>query len=67
MTEHNIIMAKEEDRDEILSLYKAQLGREFCAWAEDYPSNETIDYDFSRDALFVLKEDGIIKAAISIE
>ncbi len=67
MTEHNIIMAKEEDRDEILSLYKAQLGREFCAWDEDYPSNETIDYDFSRDALFVLKEDGIIKAAISIE
>lgn len=65
--EYEIIMATEEDRKEILSLYKTQLGREFCKWDEDYPSNETIDYDLSRDALFVMKRNGSIKAAISID
>jgi len=65
--EYEIVMAAEKDRGEILSLYSAQKGREYCAWDEDYPSNETIDYDFSRDALFVLKKDGGIKAAISLE
>ena len=65
--EYEIVMATEADRDEILSLYKAQLGSECCAWSEDYPSNETIDYDLSRDALFVLKVNDSIKAAISID
>ena len=65
--EYKIITATEEDREEILALYKAQIGRELCPWDEYYPSNETIDADFARDRLFVLKEDGIIKAAISID
>lgn len=65
--EYEIVMATEEDRNEILSLYKAQIGREYCPWDEHYPSNESIDYDFSRDALFVLKVNGSIKAAISVE
>lgn len=61
------MMGKEDDREEILSLYKAQIGQEYCPWNEDYPSNEEIDWDFSRDALFVLKADGQIKAAVSLE
>ena len=65
--EYKIMMATEADRDEILSLYKAQIGRDFCPWNEFYPSGENIDEDLSRDALFVLKTNGIIKAAISIE
>ena len=65
--DYDIVMATEEDRKEIMALYKAQLGREFCPWNEDYPSNETIDYDLSRDALFVLKTEGKIAAAISLE
>ena len=52
--EYNIIMATEADREELLALYKLQLGREFCPWDEDYPSNESIDYDLSRDAVFVM-------------
>ena len=64
---YEIVLASEEDRAGIMSLYKAQLGREFCPWDDEYPSDRTIDWDFSRDALFVLKEDGIIKAAISLE
>ena len=65
--EYEIISAKEEDREEILALYQAQKGREFCPWDDDYPSDETISCDLARDALYVLKEDGIIKAAVSIE
>lgn len=65
--DYKIVMATEEDRDEILSLYKMQLGREFCPWNEDYPSHAEIDFDLSRDALFVLKMDGTIKAAVSID
>ena len=62
-----IVLASEEDRQQILDLYEEQKGREFCPWAENYPSNETIDFDLSRKALFVMKEDGKIIAAISID
>lgn len=65
--EYEVVMATEEDRDEILSLYRAQIGREYCPWNEEYPSNEAIDWDLSRDALFVMKVNGKIKAAVSIE
>ena len=64
---YEIVRAAAEDRDDILALYKAQIGRDFCPWNEEYPSNETIDWDISRDALFVLKMNGSIKAAVSIE
>ncbi len=65
--EYEIVMATEEDRDEVMALYAAQKGRKFCPWSEDYPSDETFDFDLSRDALFVLKTDGSIQAAISLE
>ena len=56
--EYEILLATENDRAEILSIYKAQIGRENCPWTDEYPSNESIDFDLSRDALFVLKMDG---------
>ncbi len=63
-----IIQATEADTEEILRLYKAQLGQEFCAWDEHYPERKDIAYDLSRDALFVMKnEAGEIVAAISID
>ncbi len=65
--EHLIMKAAEEDRKDLLALYRAQIGLPCCPWDEEYPSDETIDWDLSRDALFVLKEDGKILAAISIE
>lgn len=60
-------LATKNDREQILALYEMQKGREFCAWDEDYPSNETIDFDLSRDALFIIKEDNKVIAAISLE
>ena len=65
--DNNIQLATEDDREQLLKLYKEQHGREFCPWNENYPSNETIDFDLSRDALFVMKENDEIIAAISID
>ena len=62
-----ITIATAYDTDELLTLYKSQHGREYCPWEEDYPSRDTIEFDLSRDALFVMKEDGKIIAAISID
>ena len=62
-----IVLASDHDREQIMKLYKEQVGREFCAWDEDYPSEDTIDFDLSRDALFVMKEKDTVIAAISIE
>ena len=65
--DYTIVKATEEDREELLALYEALKGTEFCAWDEEYPGGESITWDLSRDALYVLKEDGKIKAAVSIE
>jgi ribosomal protein S18 acetylase RimI-like enzyme len=62
-----IVLASEDDRKEILELYKAQLGRKYCAWNEEYPGDETITFDLSRDALFVMKRKDKIIGAVSLE
>ncbi len=64
---YEIENASQKDKDEILALYRMQIGREFCPWDEHYPSEETIEDDLSRDALFALKMGGKIKAVISID
>ena len=56
------------EKEEILALYKSQLGREFCPWTESYPTEKEIDFDLSRDSLFVMKNKaGHIIATISID
>lgn len=65
--EYEIVLATEEDKEELMSLYKVQIGKDCCPWNEEYPSEESVDWDLSRDALYVLKMNGSIKAAVSIE
>lgn len=60
-------LAKNEERDEILKLYKMQLGRKFCPWDDHYPSEDTISFDLKRDALFLMEIDGKIVSVISID
>ncbi len=64
---YDIVLAVKEDTDEVLALYDKQKGKEFCPWTDDYPGIETIDFDLKRDALYVMKEEGKIIAAISLE
>lgn len=63
-----IVMATAADTDAVLRLYREQVGREFCFWNEYYPGLDTVEFDLSRDSLFVMKnEKGEIIAAISAE
>lgn len=65
--ERIIVHATETDKEKVLSLYRTMLYGP-AAWNENYPSEETIDFDLSRDALYVMKnETGEILAAISID
>ena len=66
--EYRIMTADTSDTDAVLALYREQLGREYCFWTEEYPGPETVEFDLSRDALFVMKdENGAVIAAISLE
>ena len=46
-----IVQAEEKDKEEILRLYKTQLGREFCPWDETYPGEKEIEFDLSYERL----------------
>lgn len=64
---HEICLALPTDKDKILALYKTMLYGP-ADWNENYPNEETIGFDMSRDALFVMKNDADeVIAAISID
>lgn len=64
---NKIYTATKEDSKEILALYRTFLYGA-ADWNEYYPNEETIEFDLSRNALFVMKnDDGEIIAAISID
>ena len=64
---NRITLAASEDKEEILALYKTMLYGP-ADWNEYYPNGDTIDFDMSRNALYVMKNDiGEIIAAISID
>lgn len=49
--------ASEDDKNEILALYRSLAGTEFCAWTENYPGEADIEGDLSREGLFCLKDE----------
>lgn len=56
------------DKAAILGLYHSLVGTKFCAWTQDYPAEEDVERDLSRDALFCLEnEKGQIVGTISID
>lgn len=64
---NTIGLAKKSDTAEILALYRCNLNGP-ADWNMDYPNEETIAFDLSRDALFVMKnEKNEIIATISID
>ena len=66
--DYRIVRATARDAEGVLRLYRAQLGRAYCFWDEDYPGPDTIEADLAREGLFVMKDasDEIV-AAISVE
>lgn len=61
-------LAKEEDKEQILSLYRSVIGSQGCTWSMDYPNQEMMQGDFKREALFVLKNhENEIVGAVSVD
>ncbi|MCI5751515.1 MAG: GNAT family N-acetyltransferase [Oscillospiraceae bacterium] len=64
---NKILTASYEDKQEILELYRTMLYGP-ADWNEYYPNEDTIEFDLSRNALYVMKNDeGQIISAISID
>lgn len=45
--------ARREEAEEILQLYRSLIGTEYCVWTENYPTEREVEFDLSRNALFV--------------
>ena len=68
MEEYFFCNANESDSEELLRLYQSVKKTGYCRWTQDYPGKSTIEFDLSRDALYVLKNtDGDIIGAISVD
>ena len=48
---------RKEEADTVLKLYRSLLGTPYCVWTEDYPTEKEVEFDFSRDALFCMRDD----------
>lgn len=61
------VLANEEDKNEILSLYRSLVGTPYCAWTDIYPGEQEVNGDMARGDLYCLKDDGKIVGTISID
>ena len=57
--------AKRTDKEEVLALYALCRQCEGCTWADDYPGETQFETDMACRALYVLRKDGCIVAAMS--
>lgn len=68
MADLNFTKATADDKEEILALYRSLVGTEYCVWTLDYPTEEEVEGDLSRDGLFCMKDsEGKIVGTISID
>lgn len=62
-----IVHATPEDAGAVLKLYRSLLGGA-ALWTEQYPDENTIEFDLKRDALFLIKNDrNEVIASLSID
>ena len=69
MTEYEglfLLPATEAQSDEILALYRSQIGQGTSDWNEYYPDMACIQDDLADHALYTVQQDGRIIAAISL-
>lgn len=61
-------LGTEQEKEELLSLYRSVIGSEGCTWSQEYPSEAILEGDVKRRAVFVMKnQKGEILGAISID
>lgn len=58
--------ATSADADEILVLYRSQIGQGTSDWDEIYPDMECITHDLAENVLYIWRESGRIGAAASL-
>ena len=59
---------RKEEADTVLKIISFVAGNAYCVWTEDYPTEKEVEFDFSRDALFCMRDDdGNIIGVISID
>ncbi len=63
-----IALARQENFEIVMNLYRAAVGEEGCAWNEYYPNEEDIRRDIERDSLYCAWNDsGEIISAFAID
>ncbi|MDE6014157.1 MAG: GNAT family N-acetyltransferase [Acetatifactor sp.] len=63
-----ITLARQEDFETVMNLYRAAVGEEGCTWDEDYPDEDDIRGDIGRGALYCARnQGGEIIAAFAID
>lgn len=58
--------ARREEANTVYALYRRAVGREFCAWYDEYPGMQEISEDLKAEQLYVLTHKGTVVGAISI-
>ena len=58
--------ARREEADTVYALYRRAVGREFCAWDDEYPGMQEISEDLKTEQLYVLTHKDTVMGAISI-
>ncbi len=66
LCELRLRLARADEVERVLSLYKSAIGKEFCAWDDEYPSMTEISHDLETDNLYVLDAGGVLAGAISV-
>ena len=58
--------ARREELEAVYRLYRSSVGREGCAWDEDYPGELELRQDFTGNNLYVLTDDNSVLGAVSV-
>ena len=58
-------LARREEADAVLALYRAAAATGDTEWDEEYPNAQTIEMDLAADGLYVLSREGRIVGAVS--
>ncbi len=66
MTIPTLRLARADELDTVLALYKSVLGTPFCVWNENYPDRLELDHDFETENLYVFAEGDAVIGAVSV-
>lgn len=59
-------LARAEEAERVVDLYRMVIGQPFCTWNDRYPGMEEVTHDIETDNLFVCEEGEALIGAISI-